>query len=91
MKRTYRKYVATIPVLAACVIAACAPMTEAELEKREIARLEFREQFVAHRAACNASGGRILVDGWAEFDRDGVPEHRVYYVCEMGPDFVARR
>ena len=38
---------------------ACAPMTEAEREEREYTRIEWREQFIAHRDECNAIGGRL--------------------------------
>jgi hypothetical protein len=81
MRRTFTKYFSLIPILMATCCVACAPMTEAQLEEREYARVEWREQFRSDRSACQALGRIIVVDGSAELDRDDVPKTRVFYTC----------
>jgi hypothetical protein len=81
MRLTNTKYFSLIPVLAAFFCSACAPMSEAQREAREYARVEFREQFVIDRELCRTHGGRFLFDGAAEMDRKGIPKTKVLYYC----------
>jgi hypothetical protein len=81
MRHTFIKSFSLISVLTAFFCVGCAPMTEAEWEEREYARVEWREQFRTDRRECFARGGYFVYDGVAELGRDGVPKTRVFYAC----------
>ena len=81
MRHTFTRYFSLILILTAFFSVACAPMTEAQREQREYARVEWQEQFRADRMACQARGGLFEFDGTAELDRDDVPKSRVLYAC----------
>ena len=72
-------------VMALFLVSGCATMTEVEREEREYSRVEWRGQFLAHRADCSARGGRFEFDGSAEQDRDGIPKYKVRYTCTLPP------
>ena len=72
-------------LLALFFVSGCAPMTEVEREQRDYSRVEWRGQFLAHRAECSTRGGRFEFDGSAEQDRDGIPKYKVRYTCTLPP------
>ncbi len=82
MKQTLTRTFTVVSVLVAAFCVGCAPMTEAEREAREYARVEFREQFVVDRAVCRSQGGRFQVDGAAQLDRNGIPKTKAMYFCD---------
>ena len=81
MKQTITRTIIVVSVLVIAFCAGCAPMTEAQREAREYARVEFRDQFRTEREICQMRGGRFIYDGVAELDRDGVPKTRVWFEC----------
>ena len=84
MKQRHRNHVVAFSALAALVIGACAPMTEAEREAREYALAEFQNQFMLDQASCHARRGRIEVAGDAvRIDRHGVPYSKTRYICVL--------
>ena len=91
MKRKISRYTTMLALLTVCLFGACATMTEAEREEREYGRIEWREQFIAHRDECNAIGGRLEFDGSAQQDRNGVPKYKVRYICTLPPMVVVDR
>lgn len=91
MKRRISHFFSLVTIVAAALLAGCATMTEAERLEREYDRIEWRQQFVAHRDACSARGGRFEFDGSAEQDRHGVPKYKVRYICSLPPMTVATR
>ena len=81
MKQATTRTFTVISVMIAVFCVGCAPMTEAEREEREMARVEFREQFVFDREYCRSQGGRFIFNGAAEVDRDGIPKTKTLYQC----------
>lgn len=91
MKRKVSEFPTLLLALAAIFAGSCATMTEVEREEREYMRIEWREQFVAHRAACSARGGRLEFDGPVQQDRNGIPKYKVRYICTLSPMAVVSR
>jgi hypothetical protein len=81
MKQTITRTLTVVSVVVSALCAGCATMTEAEREEREMARVEFREQFVFDREYCRSQGGRFIFNGAAEVDRDGIPKTKTRYQC----------
>ena len=81
MKQATTRTFTVVSLLITAFLVGCAPMTEAEREEREMARVEFREQFVFDREYCRSQGGLFVFNGAAEVDRDGIPKTKTLYRC----------
>ncbi len=80
MKQTTRK--TGLLSLTLALSAGCTTMTEAQRETREYSLSDFRSKFIEERMRCQASGGRLYVQGWGgSLDRDDIPRTRVSYIC----------
>lgn len=70
-------------LLAAALLSAggCATLSEADLERRDYRRSDFRNQFIDDRALCHARGGRMYIDAKQTLGRDGIPRRGDRYFC----------
>ena len=82
MKHTIKIRTIASLAVAALLTSGCATMSEAEREEREYRRVDFRNKFIEDRSRCEASGGRLYVQGYGgTLDKHGVPRSRVWYTC----------
>lgn len=81
MRHTHTNYLSLILMLTGYFCVACTPMTEAQRDARDYARMEWKEQFRADRADCRNRRGFFVVDGTGGLDRDEIPRSRALYYC----------
>ncbi len=63
-------------------LAACASLTEEQLEAREYRNADWENKFADYRVRCARVGGRVLIYAHSgSIGNDGVPMRGDYYTC----------
>jgi hypothetical protein len=63
-------------------LAACTPLSEAQMADREYRRGEYRARFLDFRIACEEEGGTVVIRSRRKLGPDRVPELGDHYHCE---------
>ena len=67
--------------MTAMTLAACAPLTERQLEAREYRRLDFQARYHELRAECRAEGGMLYVEPARRLGRSSTPDPKDKIRC----------
>lgn len=81
MSGTRQRQLVILLAAALTATGGCASLTDAELERRDYRRADFRNRFIEERARCFAHGGRIYVSAGQTLGRDGIPKPGDRYFC----------
>ena len=70
-------------LIATLLLAACAPLTQQQLEEREYRNVDWENRYLSYNQRCLAAGGRMVIQSSSShrLRQRNVPRRGDYYSC----------